>query len=61
VVTRTKRLNTTALTGREYMDTSYVCELAIALHLLVVTFYKCSVNRISNSEPVYNHSTYGIL
>jgi hypothetical protein len=32
-----------------------VCELAIALQLLVVTICKCSVNPITNPNPVYSH------
>jgi hypothetical protein len=32
-----------------------VCELAIVLWLLVVTIHKCSVNSISNPNPVYRH------
>jgi hypothetical protein len=34
-----------------------VCELAIALQLFVVTscVYKCSINQITNPNPVYSH------
>jgi hypothetical protein len=35
---------------------SRVCESATALLLFVVTFSKCSVNTIINSNPIYNHS-----
>jgi hypothetical protein len=33
-----------------------VCELAIAIYLLVVTIYKCSINPITNSKPVYSYT-----
>jgi ribosomal protein L37AE/L43A len=33
-----------------------VCELAIALQLLVVMVWKCSVNPITNPNPVYSHT-----
>jgi hypothetical protein len=33
-----------------------VCELAIALWLLLFTIYKCSGNPITNPNPVYSHS-----
>jgi hypothetical protein len=33
-----------------------VCEIAITLQLLVVTFRKSSINPITNSNPVYSHS-----
>jgi hypothetical protein len=33
-----------------------VCELAIALSLLVVTICKCSVNPITNPNPLHSHS-----
>jgi hypothetical protein len=33
-----------------------MCELAIALQLLVVTICKCSINTITNPNPVYSHS-----
>jgi hypothetical protein len=32
-----------------------MCELAIALWLLVVTIWKCSINSITNPNPVYIH------
>jgi hypothetical protein len=33
-----------------------VCELAIALWLLVVTTCKCSINPIASQNPIDNHS-----
>jgi hypothetical protein len=33
-----------------------ICELEIALELLVVKFYKWSINPITNPNPVYSHS-----
>jgi hypothetical protein len=33
-----------------------VCELAIALQLLVVTICKCSINAITNPNPGCSHS-----
>jgi hypothetical protein len=33
-----------------------VCELATALYLLVVTICKCSINPITDPNPVYSHS-----
>jgi hypothetical protein len=33
-----------------------VCELAIALQLRVVTICKCSINPITNPNPVYGHN-----
>jgi hypothetical protein len=33
-----------------------VCELAIALWLLVVTIIKCFINSITNLNPLYRHS-----
>jgi hypothetical protein len=32
-----------------------VCELGIVLQLLVVTICKCSINPITNPNPVYSH------
>jgi hypothetical protein len=33
-----------------------VCELAIAPKLLVVAICKCSMNPVTNPQPVYSHS-----
>jgi hypothetical protein len=35
-----------------------VCELAIAMQLLVVTscVYKCAIKLISNPNPIYSHT-----
>jgi hypothetical protein len=33
-----------------------VCELTIALQLLVITISKCSINPITNPNPAYSHS-----
>jgi hypothetical protein len=33
-----------------------VCELPIALYLPVVTICKCSINPITNPNPVYSHT-----
>jgi hypothetical protein len=33
-----------------------VCDLAIALWLLVVMIHKCSINPITNPNPVYSHT-----
>jgi hypothetical protein len=38
-----------------------VCELTIALYLLVVTTCKCSINPITNPNPVYSHSNHMII
>jgi hypothetical protein len=35
-----------------------VCELAIALELLVVTFCKNSMNPTDDTNPVYSHPIY---
>jgi hypothetical protein len=37
-------------------ELQYVCELAMALWLFVVTFCKCSINPITNPTPAYRHS-----
>jgi hypothetical protein len=33
-----------------------MCEIETALYLRVVTICKCSINPITNSNPVYSHS-----
>jgi hypothetical protein len=38
-----------------------VCELAITLWLLVVMFCKCSINPITNPNPVYSQSRHSVV
>jgi hypothetical protein len=46
-------------TGEDTADVlCRVCELTIALQLLVVAISKCSINPITDRNPVYSHTPY---
>jgi hypothetical protein len=56
-----------AMTGEDTADwealvraevNSGMCELATALQLHVVTICKCSINPITDTNPVYSHTPY---